>query len=108
MQYLHILHGQNLDPTLGSSHDQLGAERVHDDDGFEDRSLALLPGLQEHFCFALIVTKYCGDLGWKTRTRYEIRMLHRFYSHKNLHEITNCSFQTSSGSKIVLISQTLI
>lgn len=63
-RYLHILHGHDVHPTLGSSVDQLGVERVHDDDGFEDEALAFLPVLQQHFCLLLIVTQHCGDLRW--------------------------------------------
>lgn len=64
-QYLHILHGHNVHPTLGSSLYQFGAESIHDDDGFENRSLAFLPGLQERFRFALTVTEHRGNVGWK-------------------------------------------
>ena len=69
MQYLHILQGNDVHPTLGSSLHQLGAERVHDDNSFQNWGLAFLPGLQECFCFVLIVTKHSGDLDWKKKTQ---------------------------------------
>lgn len=65
MRYLHILHGHDVHPALGSSLGQLRAEGIHDDNGFEDRSLAFFTNLEECFCFVLIITKHCGDLSCK-------------------------------------------
>lgn len=62
MQYLHILHGHDVHPTLCSPLDQRRVEGVHYDDCFENWSLAFLTGLQQSFCLVLIVTQYRGDL----------------------------------------------
>lgn len=65
--YLHIFHGNDVYPTLGSSLHQLRAERVHDNDRFENLSLAPLSVLQQCFCFALIVTDDCWELSCRKR-----------------------------------------
>lgn len=64
-QYLHVLHGHNVHLTLGSSLYQFGAESIHDDDGFENWSLAFLPDLQECFRFTLTVAEHHGNVSWK-------------------------------------------
>lgn len=65
VRYLHILHGHHIHAALGPPVCTLGAEGVHDDDGFEDGRLAFLAYLEECFCFDLTVAKDGGDGRWR-------------------------------------------
>ena len=64
LPYLHIRHGQHLQPTLGPSRHQLRVEGVHDDDGLQRGGLPLLLVLQQRLGLALLVAENCGDVRW--------------------------------------------
>lgn len=70
--YLHIFHGNDVYATLGSSLHQLRAERVHDDDGFENWGLTFFSVLQQGFRFALVVTNDCRELSCRKTTKQTI------------------------------------